>query len=313
MTLPSVKRALVIALLLAWPTAATIPQDVPQPDDLLQSAEEWVRENIDENLLAALDDIDQDRVRKFFTELQRRFEGTSVYDLGSLKETASRLLPVLQQFEETKPYAAWLQAHLDYFDAAEELRREAKPVPPQPEAPAQLPGPSLRIQRTVWKKQLQKRPWPPLAQNYVPRLKQIFIEERMPPELVWVAEVESAFDPKALSPAGAAGLFQLMPITARTWKLARLPRDERFQPEKNARAAALQLRSLYRHYGDWKLALAAYNVGASRVDQLLKQQHARTFEAIASRLPAETQMYVPKVEATLRRREGLALEDLKLS
>jgi membrane-bound lytic murein transglycosylase D len=94
--------------------------------------------------------------------------------------------------------------------------------------------------------------------------------------------------------------------------LAASPRDERLEPEKSARAAAKYLRALYRHYGDWRLALAAYNAGGTRVDKLLKQERAQTFEAIAHHLPAETQMYVPKVEATLRRREGLALTDLKL-
>ena len=103
-----------------------------------------------------------------------------------------------------------------------------------------------------------------------------------------------------------------MPVTARSLQLSTWPRDERLQPDKNARAAAKHLRSLYARYGDWRLALAAYNAGPTRVDNLLKQSKARTFDGIAPRLPAETQMYVPKIEATLRKREGLALEDLKL-
>ena len=275
-----------------------------EPDDLAQSIEKWMRENLDERILEALDQIDQERVRQFFTELQRRFEGTSIYDLGSLKETASRLLPVLQQFDETHPYAVWLQTHLDYLDTADELRREAKPVPSKAGAPAPLPLPSIQLQRTVWTKQLEKRPLPRLAQTYVPRLKQIFTAERIPPQLVWLAEVESSFDPSARSPAGAAGLFQLMPATARTLNLAASPLDERLQPEKNAQAAARYLRSLHAHYGDWRLTLAAYNAGETRVDKLLKKYNAHSYEAIASRLPAETQMYVPKVEATLRKREG---------
>jgi membrane-bound lytic murein transglycosylase D len=103
-----------------------------------------------------------------------------------------------------------------------------------------------------------------------------------------------------------------MPATARTLSLSTRPRDERLQPEKNARAAAKYLRYLYGRFGDWRLALAAYNVGETRVHNLLKRQKARTFDAIAGRLPAETQMYVPKVEATLRLREGRTLGDLKL-
>jgi membrane-bound lytic murein transglycosylase D len=283
-----------------------------QQDQLIQSVEQWMRENLDDSVLSALGQVDRTRVRQFFAELQQRFEGSSVYDLGALKETASQLLPVLQQFDETRPYAVWLQTHFDYLDTADELRSEITTTPPKPGAPIPLPNPSPQVQRSFWNKKLVKRPLPRLAQTYVPRLKQIFVTEKTPSELVWVAEVESSFDPTARSPAGAAGLFQLMPATARTLKLSARPQDERLQPEKNARAAAQYLRYLHSRFGEWRLALAAYNAGETRVDNLLKQHKARTFDAIAQHLPAETQMFVPKVEATLRKREGRALADLKL-
>lgn len=310
--LPLVKRflGLVVVVWLMGP-APTLAQEKPvQPDELFKSVEEWMRENLDDSVLEALGQIDQERARQFFTELQKRFENTSIYDLASLKEAATRLLPVLEQFEETQPYGVWLRTHLDYLDTAEDLRQQVKPGPSKPGVPAPLPPPSIQLQRTVWTKKLEKRPLPPLAQTYVPRLKQIFTAERMPPELVWMAEVESSFDPKARSPAGAVGLFQLMPATARMLNLAASPRDERLQPDKNARAAAKYLRSLHGHYGDWRLALAAYNAGETRVDNLMKKYSAKTYDALAARLPSETQMYVPKVEATLRKREGVALSGL---
>ncbi len=304
--------ACAVSILVISFASPLVAQEKQAPsDDLLDSVEQWMRENLDDSVLESLNQIDRERVRQFFTELQRRFEGTSIYDLGSIKDTASRLLPVLQQFEETQPYAVWLRTHLDYFDTAEELRRQAKPPPKAPPAP--LPSPSLQLQRNVWNKQLEKRALPPLAQAYVPRLKQIFASERMPAPLVWLAEVESSFDPKARSPAGAAGLFQLMPNTARGLNLSSSPLDERFQPDKNARAAAQHLRSLYRHYADWRLALAAYNAGGTRVDNLMKKYNTRNYETLAPHLPAETQLYVPKVEATLRKREGVMLENLKMS
>lgn len=305
-----VKGCLTILLMLCLPCTLSAQEKTLQTEELIQSVEDWMQENLDESVLDQLG-IDQHRVRKFFSELRRHFAGTYVYDLGALKETATRLLPVLEQFEETDPYAVWLRTHLDYFDTANVLRREMTPSP-TPNAPVRLPSPSPQLQRSVWVRQLEKRPLPPLAENHLPRLKQIFVEERMPPELVWVAEVESSFDPKARSPAGAAGLFQLMPNTARALKLSAWPRDERLQPEKNARAAARYLRNLYNRFGDWRLALAAYNAGETRVDNLLKQNKARTFDAIAHRLPAETQMFVPKIETTLQRREGCVLTDLKL-
>jgi membrane-bound lytic murein transglycosylase D len=175
-----------------------------------------------------------------------------------------------------------------------------------------IPAPPLKIQRTAWDKALEQRPMPRLAQTYLPRIKRIFELEGVPPELAWVAEVESSFDPGARSPAGAAGLFQLMPMTARQMRLSSWPRDERLQPEKNAHAAAKYLRHLHDRFHDWRLALAAYNVGETRVETLLKGAKTRSFDAISSRLPAETQMYVPKIEATLRKREGRSLSDLSL-
>ncbi|MEO6034501.1 MAG: lytic transglycosylase domain-containing protein, partial [Verrucomicrobiota bacterium] len=152
-----------------------------------------------------------------------------------------------------------------------------------------------------------------LAFRQVAQLKKIFAAERVPVELVWLAEVESSFDPKARSPVGAVGLFQLMPVTARSLDLSvGLLQDERLNPEKSSRAAAHYLRQLYTRFGDWRLALAAYNAGETRVAALLKKQNARTFDQIANRLPAETQMYVPKIEAVVRKREGRSLADLKL-
>jgi membrane-bound lytic murein transglycosylase D len=190
-----------ILLLLFLACTAPAQEQLPTAEDLFQSVEQWARENLDESVLQMLDQVDQDRVRDFFSELQRRFEGTSVYELSSLKDTASRLLPVLQKFEETRPYAVWLQTHFDYFDTAEELRRETKPPPIKPGTPVPLPNPTPQLQRSVWNKRLVKRPLPALAAAHVPRLKEIFAAEKMPPELVWLAEVESSFDPSEAPPA----------------------------------------------------------------------------------------------------------------
>ena len=139
----------------------------------------------------------------------------------------------------------------------------------------------------------------------------MFREEGVPPELVWLAEVESGFDPRARSPIGAAGLFQLMPDTAEIMGLNLSPRDERFDPEKSARSSARYLKYLYSKFGDWRLTVAAYNAGEGTVRRLLEKRGAHSYDAIAEDLPAETQMYVPKVEAVIQRREGVSLADLK--
>lgn len=107
-------------------------------------------------------------------------------------------------------------------------------------------------------------------------------------------------------------MFQFMAATAKGQGLSLSPRDERLDAEKSARAAAKYLRYLYGRFGDWRLALAAYNAGETRVNDLLTRQKRRSYSAIAARLPAETQLYVPKIEATLRKREGVSLGSLQL-
>lgn len=302
---------IVAALLeLARPAAAQPVRPAPT-NDASQAFQKWVNDNFGGATLEFPYEIDSDQVNAFINQLQDRFQATNIYDLGALRAVAAQILPVLQQFEETEPYAAWLQARLDDMEAANEMQRALKAEAPRPGAPFPSVVPPMKLQKSVWVRRLSAAAWPPLAKTYVPKLKPIFVSENVPPALVWVAGVESSFEPKARSPAGAAGMFQLMPATARTEHLALWPFDQRYQPEKSARAAARWLRELHRRYGDWPLALAAYNVGPGRVDELLKRHKPRTFEGIARWLPAETQLYVPKVEATVLAREGLALGELR--
>jgi len=101
--------AILIGLFLAFAAKAQDP--LPQPDEIIQSVQEWIEDNLDEKALDELG-VDKDRVQQFLTEVRRRFQGTYVYDLGALRETATSVLPVLQQFEETRPLAVWLQTVL---------------------------------------------------------------------------------------------------------------------------------------------------------------------------------------------------------
>jgi len=161
-----------------------------------------------------------------------------------------------------------------------------------------------------WQKKLANRPAPPNAAALIPRLKKVFQSEGLPPELVWMAEVESSLNTAARSPVGALGLFQLMPATARRFGLRTGFFDERKNPEKSARAAAQYLKFLYCAMGSWPLALAAYNAGEGRVGQLVKRKKQVSFEGIADDLPLETQMYVPKVMALVSLRENIDPEKM---
>jgi membrane-bound lytic murein transglycosylase D len=307
--------AIVLSLLAVAPLFAqqNSPKSSSQSSAVSTSLlEDWVNNNIDPDVLRALNDLDDDKVQKLLSEMQQAMDGTNIHQLTTLRQTATQVIPILEKYDETAPFADWLQTRLDYLETAQELEREVKAVNRKTPGLAPLSAPTLSMERQAWRRVLEKRPWPAEAKNYVPQLKAVFAAQRAPPELVWIAEVESSFHARARSPAGAAGMFQLMPQTAKDEQLSLWPWDERLQPEKSAAAAARYLRALHDRYGDWQLALAAYNVGPGRIDKLLKHENARTFEAIARRLPIETQMYVPKVEATIRQREGVELQDLKM-
>ena len=276
-----------------------------------EAAGQWAEENLDEDALRSLQQVDREKVEQFLHSVQEQLQGDYVLDLAALKVAANAVLPLLESYEETKPYAVWLKSRLDYFEVSEELRRAAPNpglVPFQPPKP--LPNPSPAAEREIWVRKVAPRPLPKGAEALVAQLKPVFAGERVPAELVWLAEVESSFNSSARSPVGAAGLFQIMPATAQRFGLRRWPRDQRYQPEPSARAAAQYLRYLYRQFGDWRLALAAYNAGEGRIQRLLERHRTRSFDRIAPHLPAETQLFVPKIEATLLRREGVELAKL---
>jgi peptidoglycan lytic transglycosylase D len=308
------RRLWLIAVVVLSAVPALAQEDRYTLDDVLQSAQQWANENLDPGLLQALKGVDQQRVRQSLNDFRKTFQGQYVLDLAGLRDTATKVLPLLDRYQETAPYAAWLRTRLDYLDVANELRLIVTPPtqskrgkPPQP-----TPNPPPELERKVWIEALARRPLPKAARPYLARLKAIFKEEGVPPDLAWIAEVESSFDPVAESPAGAAGMFQLMPATARRYGLRMRPSDQRLNPEESARAAAKYLQFLHRHFGSWRLAVAAYNAGEGTVQRLLDRTRSRSYDAIAEHLPAETQMYVPKVEATLLRREGLKFSQLEI-
>lgn len=307
-------KAIVLACALVVSNAApgwAQEQSVTLDDDLLRSAEQWARDNLDEDALRVLQSADREKIQQLLKQMQRELRGEYVVDLAGLKEAVQNALPLLESYEETLPYAVWLRSRLDYLEAADHFRLII-PAPKREPAktPKPAPNPTPKMEREVWVEQISKEPWPTAAKAYVPRLKAVFTAQKAPPELIWMAEVESSFDPRARSPDGATGLFQLMPATAKRYGLRTWPLDQRLSPEASGRAAAQYLVTLHRRFKDWRLALAAYNAGEGTVQELLKRHKAQSFDAIARYLPAETQMYVPRVEATLLRREGARLEKL---
>jgi membrane-bound lytic murein transglycosylase D len=305
------KACRILILLLAGSLVTRADDDTVKLPDMIQGAQQWAQENLDTNFLNSLPDVDEHAVQQFFREVQQRFQGDYVVDIAALRQTAQTVLPLLESREDTQPYAAWLKSQMDYLDVADEIRITIPPPKIETNQPLQrIINPPAKTEREIWVKKLSNRPWPTAAKEYVPELKPIFAAQKVPPELVWVAEVESSFDRRAQSPAGAAGLFQLMPETAKRFGLSLWPRDQRFQPEPSATASAQYLKYLYDNFHDWRLALAAYNCGEGTVQRLLDCYKTRSYDDIAEHLPAETQMYVPRVEAVLLQREGAKLEQL---
>jgi membrane-bound lytic murein transglycosylase D len=275
---------------------------------LINAAQQYAKENLGDDVAAALQNVDRDQVRDFLNHYQDYLHGDYVLDLAQLKVAAISALPLLESREETQPLAAWLRARMDYLDVAESFETNASPSPVT--NGIANTNPPFAAEKEIWVKKVAPEPWPEAATNYIPTLKPIFASEGVPEPLVWIAEVESRFDEEAESPAGALGMFQLMPATAKQYGLSTWPFDERKEAEPSAHAAAKFLKNLHSEFGDWRLAVAAYNCGPGRVQRTLDRYHAKTYSAIATNLPAETQMYVPRVEATIQQREGRALEKL---
>jgi hypothetical protein len=133
-----------------------------------------------------------------------------------------------------------------------------------------------------------------------PVVEPILRSHGIPTDLAAVILVESGGRATALSPKGARGLWQLMPDTARRYGLRVSEiQDDRLDLFKATDAAARYLHDLYAQFGDWKLALAAYNMGEANVGSAILRAHTQDFDRLTSlrMLPLETTNYVPRVLA----------------
>jgi membrane-bound lytic murein transglycosylase D len=138
------------------------------------------------------------------------------------------------------------------------------------------------------------------AGQYRPLIQRVFAEEQVPQELVYLAQAESGFLPRAVSRKGAVGMWQFIAETGARYDLVRTRAfDQRLDPEKATHAAAKYLKFLYARYGDWYLAMAAYNCGEGAVDRAVERTGYADYWELLKRhaLPRETSNYVPIIVA----------------
>ena len=182
----------------------------------------------------------------FWGSLQSALSSDDPDDLAAMGASAREALTFLDSVPALEPMADWLRQRLDYLDAAAETDpmnpATTTPCPavgplkwPRSAAPVTgagpKPGPHKAMASSVhqaayWRQRLRGRTVPSGRATMIPNLKRIFREEGVPAELVWMAETESTLNPAACSPAGAAGLFQIMPATAGRFGLKLRPCDE---------------------------------------------------------------------------------------
>ncbi len=141
--------------------------------------------------------------------------------------------------------------------------------------------------------------WLKRSGRYRDTIKKTFAKRGVPEDLVWLAMVESGFEPQARSPVGAMGMWQFMPETGRIYGLSQDRwADQRIHVQSATEAAADFLLDLYRRFGTWDLAMASYNMGYGGITQVVKKYNSNDYWALAKlegSLPWETTLYVPKI------------------
>lgn len=136
---------------------------------------------------------------------------------------------------------------------------------------------------------------------FFPMFDEVMQKHDMPLEIKYLSIIESGLDPQIRSRVGAMGLWQFMPATGRMYGMnTNSEVDDRMDPELSTEAAAKYLKSLHRMFGDWEVAMAAYNCGPGNVRKAIRRSGGKkTFWGIYNYLPKETRSYVPQVQAML--------------
>lgn len=252
---------------------------------------------VDTILLAAIDVRSDDQLRVYYREL---IEKINRYQIASLEQKDGGFSEQRYEPSPLDKIASLSPAELEEAGESDETVNSAgfnfkfsvtTPV-------RQFIGYFTRGRgRTTMEAGLQR------SARYRDMARRVFKEEGVPTDLIWLAQIESLWNPYALSSASAKGIWQFIPATGQRFGLYQSYWvDERSNPEKSTRAAARYLKWLANRYrNNWELALAAYNSGEGNVDSAIARAGVADFWRLhgGGLLPQETRNYVPAILAVV--------------
>jgi len=259
------------------------------------TAEDSFQRALDVYLDANVAQEDRAGLQAAFNDLFNRVHALTIEDLispdGDLVELDEEELPAPSEED-----LAALRARLEV--SPPELPKYSMPVPSP-----------LENERVAWALTYLSGDRKPVIEEglsrataFMPLIESIFDEVGVPRELIWSALIESLFKNGAYSRAAAVGMWQFVSGTARLYGMkVGANVDERKDPVRATRMAAIYLRDLYEEFGDWSLVLAAYNAGKGRVGRAMQRTGHDDFWSLsaARALPRETRDHVPKIYAAI--------------
>jgi membrane-bound lytic murein transglycosylase D len=294
---------------------ATLPEDAPKT-----AVNDRVRRAIAGG--ATVDDLDAGRDDPELLELSRAERQLFPVGYGAREVDAGELPMPLGSSRPTVSASG-----LPLGAPTESWRRAPAPEPwPQglslPNIPVQLEQRTLdfvKFYRDSERGHQLAETWARKAGRYVPAIQAELARAGLPTDLVWMSLIESGHNPTIRSHAGAAGLWQFIPETARCYGLT-VDRwvDERLDPLRSTQAAAIYLSDLKSRFGTWELAMAAYNMGHYGLSRSVRRYNTNDFWRLLrleAALPWETALYVPKILAiaiVMKNRRAFGLGDVPM-